>query len=203
MKSLIVCLSILFCSMVFAEDWSHLRVHGHVATSSFGSTNGCISTGAIVDITEIERSFSTGSFETVLVAFVILQETNICTSEVLHQISDQHEINRDQFSIATSLSSAALRLDFDAFDYNSNTRIPISVNLQWNATSKPERSIIQEFVTAPQYTTKLVGTSSTAEAVATGTVTDGNTNFTPEPSWEALIISNFRGSLIAGDLPDE
>lgn len=102
-----------------------------------------------------------------------------------------------EFQVSNNLSSAKMNLtNVICSDFVSNTTFNVSVNLTWMATTN--NSTQQSGHTRYQYPGLIVdvhfeGVSRSAQA--SGIVTDGITNFTPQPSVYGSITSIKSGEL--------
>jgi hypothetical protein len=91
-------------------------------------------------------------------------------------------------TVARDLSTAHATGTLLVDDGTSGTSFPIIVDLTWTATGDPAHENVNPTVVIPGGTVQHVSFNGTfREASASGTVSDGTTNYTPGPSSTAQI----------------
>jgi hypothetical protein len=97
------------------------------------------------------------------------------------------------FLVTQPLTSASLNTTIDVYDNISSTSIPVAIDVSWTGTAGTVSgtSTLRQIGPGFVFTEHTVGSSR--NAIATGTISDGTTDFTPEPSQFANIDSDKQG----------
>ncbi len=186
------CLFILLLSLLaFAFTTSAPRAHaasgttfvvkfnGRAAVANFGglSSDGCIDT--IIEV----HGFQPIQDKQPSNAFVFISKFDTCTNTSLLDASgstDTATFQIDERLISASLSATVPLTD----NQTGNPLFNVTVNMVWTT---PPDSVIQHQIQTLHFHTKAFTINSHFNAVfrdatASGTVSDGTTNFTPSPS---------------------
>ena len=156
------------------------RFHGLTVVAVFDSVSpdGCIDTFANVDGTQSGTSSE---------AFVSIGQFNNCTGETLLFASGA--TSNAEFQVSNTLASASLQATIPVSDESGNPLFDVSVNTTWTATGP----IMRQNQSVHFHTKGLIDNlhlnAALRDATASGTVSIGTTNFTPEPPTFALIAS--------------
>jgi hypothetical protein len=99
------------------------------------------------------------------------------------------------FEVGKTLDWATLNTTVEVYDFLSDSYFDVFVDLTWTATSDPVRSTIILHDKSPGliFSQKMTGRGRVAET--TGSVSDGTTNFTPNPAPDGYISSVKTGSI--------
>jgi hypothetical protein len=144
---------------------------GLIATADFTSTSGCLDTG--VSILSGKLTTDTGtSFETDL---LIVQVDTCTNTEPLLVLGFSQS---PDLQISQSFD-ASLNTTIAAYDFVSNRPFTASVSLTWTATSHIGTQSQDEHFHTPEFTHIFHFEGNLWDATASGTVSDGTTNFTP------------------------
>jgi hypothetical protein len=180
---------------VFSQSSSALaadvyKFKGYSASSYFYSIDdsGCIATGGTVFVFEnISHSPpGPGGYETdVLIDFF---QQDICTGTLLMSASNRAPAEIIEFDVAGNLDSVTLQAIVPMFDYGNNIAFDLTVDLTWTGTSSigHQNSQYKETFEGCHYSLK--NNSAFRYAEASGTVSDGTMNFTPQPSIQGTIF---------------
>jgi len=184
--------------LVLAADV--LRFRGHTASAFFSAIDpsGCIVTGGTVFAFEnISHSPPVrGSFATdVLIDFFQYDQ---CTDTGLLSASNRAPAQNVEFHVAGDLNTAMLTATVPMFDNVSNTAFDLTVDLTWTGTTARRHQSDRFIFNSQGCHISLKNDSSYREAVASGTVSDGTTNFTPLPSEQAAIFLAMGGEISHG-----
>jgi hypothetical protein len=164
------------------------KFHGLSAFANFDSTSGCIETFVFVD-----GSQNTSNGQTFSDADVFIEQTNICTNTLLLEAFGS-TLSPD-FQIR-NLDSASLSAAISVTDNVSNTTFNVSVSMTWTGSggvSTESGTFHQHFTGGFTENDHFIG--QFRNATASGTVSDGTTNFTPSPSVSAQ-IGNFTSAVV-------
>ena len=176
------------------------KFKGNSASAYFSSTDpsGCIVTGGTVFVFEtISHSpHGPGSSETdVLIDFFKYDQ---CTDTSLMSASNSAPAEIIEFDVAGNLDSVSLLATVPMFDNVTNTAFNLMVDLTWTGTSSIGHQNSQYKVKFQGCHYNLKNNSAFRYAEASGTVSDGTTNFTPSPSEQATIFLAKGGEISHG-----
>jgi hypothetical protein len=124
-----------------------------------------------------------------------ISQYDMCSDTLLLSAYGSALLSQGAFTIGTHLEAAAVQATLSVEDYVSGTTKTVQVAVNWTATGEPARTKYHSsYQTAGfKYTERFDGTSR--QAAATGAVTIGATNYTPEPAVYAAIESAKTGSV--------
>ena len=136
---------------------------------------------------------SKGSF-----ADVFIDRFDFCTETSLISASGFKTLDKSEFSIDQKLNSANLNTSIELFDFVTGTSFTVDVNLNWTGTGDLFRQSFSFKSMTPKckFMDSSRGTFRSAEAA--GVISDGTTNFTPEPTSGASLNNTHSGTLIIG-----
>ena len=97
--------------------------------------------------------------------------------------------------IGTNLGSAKLNTTFDVFDFVSLNSFSVSVSLSWTSFGAPTPTNFHDFFHTPGFVLDEHFNGTARPANASGTISDGTTNFTPQASVDATVASVRFGSV--------
>ena len=174
-----------------------VNLRGPLINASFSDTDptGCITTDVFVSSNSgIEQDLPhTDHFG---VASVSIYRYNSCTGATLLDASGLNDsLAAGQLSVSQQLDRASLNTEITVSDLVTGSSFPVRVDVALTGTGEIVRdhSNTNEIYPGCHIINRWKG--SGRDAVATGTVTDGSTNFTPGPSNDAeigLVISGFE-----------
>jgi hypothetical protein len=162
-----------------------------LAKADFSSTSGCIETFGGVGATDVGPGSSDfGGGAGSLVNFFAAR-IDTCTDTLLEVLNNRVPIPDSDFQIADDLSSASLNTTVAVQDDVSGATFNLAMHLDWTATG-PATHVHDAFPATPNpdhvtVVAGVVGTDQPAQAV--GTMSDGTTEFAPNPSDEADLFS--------------
>jgi hypothetical protein len=172
-----------------ASDTFHFSVKGQLAEAYFSSSDpsGCVITSVAVFTDDNRYNSGPGGPETLPLLTVQLSKFDQCTGTLLLEANGQtvpEELQTDK-----QLTAATLDTTIKLFDYVSETPVSVSANIAWTGTGATvtQRSHTQYAAPGFKMDSRLSGTFRDATAI--GTVSDGTTNFTPEPATSARLGS--------------
>lgn len=158
------------------------KIHGLAAVANFGGSDGCIDT--IIEV----HGFQPTQNKQPSNAFVFISKFDTCTNTSLLDASGS--TNTATFQIDKKLISASLSAIVPLTDNQTgNPLFNVTVNMVWTT---PPDSVIQHQNSTSHFHTKAFTVNSHfnadfRDATASGTLSDGTTNFTPSPSFFALV----------------
>ena len=160
------------------------RFHGMAAQANFDnvSPDGCIDTFVFVD-----GSQNTVNKQTFSSADVFIGKFDICTNTQL--LAASGFTDNPTFQIDKKLLSASLNTTISVFDKVSGNTFNVSVSVTWTSTSAIAHEISTFHFHTKGFTENAHFNADFRDANASGTVSDGTTNFTPSPSVFAQTMS--------------
>jgi hypothetical protein len=161
-----------------------VRFQGNTALATFDSVSpdGCIDTAVFVTGTQS----STGPE-----ADVTISQYDFCTDTPL--LFAFGSTSTPNFQVSGGLASASLSATISVIEFVSGNTFPVSVSVTWTATGPFSRIVGTEHLQFGNLIETFHRNDTFRDASASGTVSDGTTNFTPSPSVFAQIAS-FRSS---------
>jgi hypothetical protein len=176
---------------------------GPSAFAQFSTDSGCIHTAVFVFAADRRIRAAPGPTTSESFASVTILQSNSCENELLLNASGStFPLSNEEFQISPQLDSATLNTTITLFDTVSETTFQVDVNMTWVGTGPLTRENSNDHFRESGciINTRLAGKSRPAEA--SGTVSDGTTNFTPEPSVFARLSSLMFGR-VAINCPEE
>jgi hypothetical protein len=163
---------------------SIFHFQGRFAEAYFDSLDSanCIDTAVYV-FAEVGKSQSPpGPGISGVITYGFISKYDYCGQTQLLGASFYSAIPSSDFKLDENLNSAQLTTTVSVFDYISGTSFPVSLALTWTAAGPAIRNNFGFHVHAPGFTANEHDNGVTRVADATGTVSDGTTNFTPQAS---------------------
>ena len=160
------------------------KFHGLSAQANFDnlSPDGCIDTFVFVD--GFQNTFGK---QTSSGADVFIGQFDICTNTQL--LSASGSTSNPNFQIDKKLLSASLNTTISVFDSVSGNTFNVSVSVAWTSTSAIAHENSTFHFHTKGFTENSHFNANFRDANASGTVSDGTTNFTPSPSVFAQTMS--------------
>jgi len=162
---------------------------GEDAYTTFISRSGdgdCIETTVGIVAAHESTQQPPGNPVLVTPVFIRLAQSNICTGTQLREFTGFHRLDKNSFQVSSKLRTANLTTT----DFNlTNTQdpydlLPVNVDVTWSGTGDigENRDTVQNIELGPDCKLTLQATGLFRNAPALGTVSDGQTNYTPGPS---------------------
>jgi hypothetical protein len=160
--------------------------------------SGCINTGGSVFAFEDISHSPPGPGSSTAAVLIDLFQFDFCTDTPLLSASGSAELTDSDFQVAGNLDSATLHATVPMFDNVSGTAFDLTVDLTWTSTSSLGHQSSHIKVNFQGCHVNLKNNSAFRFAEASGTVSDGTTNFTPSPSTQATIFFAKGGEISHG-----
>jgi hypothetical protein len=195
----LVLLALLTSSLptpVRAGDTFNLR--GPSAFAGFFSPDpsGCVFTDVFVFANDRRLHDPPGPPTTFSEAFVNIFQFDNCTGTELISAFGSAQLADPAFQITPQLTSATLNTTIEVFDFVSGSTFNVDVALTWTGTGGLIRQSQRSHFRAPGFIQHSRFTGSFRDAQASGSVSLGGTNLTPEPSFFAQLASIKEGSVV-------
>ena len=176
------------------------KFRGEGASAIFSSLDGsgCVWTDVYINPNEGIFQSPPGKGSTSSGVYMFISQYDGCTGTQLIAAEGFTSLAAADFQVFGNLSSADLNATVTLFDYVSGTYFDVFVDLTWTGTGEIHRQSSNSHFSSPGCKVHSRFNGSFRPAVATGTVSDGSTNFTPEPSWGYDIYSSKNGEVFIG-----
>jgi hypothetical protein len=168
------------------------------ATAFFYSSSDCVVTSVLIFEAIDGLRGQKPNQEAFSSVSVIVSQYDECQSESLHDIGGISELEAADFAVTDGGRSATLAATADVYDYVTDPPSPVQLTLDvsWSATSLATQLHSTSIYHEPGFMSIGRGNGRSRSATATGTISDGTTNFTPGPSTDAGIDTNASGGII-------
>lgn len=204
-KRLLVALILaLFAATSFlprsASAGDNFKFSGNSADAFFSMTDnsGCVVTFVGVFANQGKFQSPPGPGSTSSFADMFIDQFDFCTETSLLSAFGSISLDNGAFEIDRSLTSATLNATIPVFDFISGTEFNVSVDLVWTGIGELSRGTFHSHFKSPGCIINERFNGSFRSGEASGTVSDGVTNFTPNPSEFANLSSTKSGSLFIG-----
>jgi hypothetical protein len=176
------------------------KFKGEGASAIFSSVDasGCVITDVYVNADEGTNQNPPGRGSSSSSLALFISQYDACTGSVLLAADAFTLLADSDFQVFGSLSSATLHARVDAFDYVSNTSFEVFVDLSWDGHGSVNREKRHTHFSSPGCRVNSRFDLTFRPAVATGSVSDGTVNFTPEPSLGYDIYKAKSGDVVIG-----
>jgi hypothetical protein len=189
-----------FSQSIDASAADVYKFKGYSASAFFFTTDpsGCIVTGGSVFVFEDISHTPPGPGSSSADVLIDLFKEDTCTGTSLMSASNLAPADILNFQVAGNLDSATVLATVPMFDYVSNTAFNLTVDLTWTGTSSLGHQSSQYKQNFQGCHLNLKNNSAFRYAEASGTVSDGTTNFTPLPSTQGSIFLAKGGEISHG-----
>jgi hypothetical protein len=176
-----------------------LSFRGPSAIASFYNVSGCTVTEAFVIASQFKQRDAHGPAASTSFASVTVSQFDLCADTlVLYAYGTASPLAPGELQISKKLDTARLVTTVPVFDEISGATFDISVNLSWKATGPLSRQQTTTHFHAPGCISNSHMQSRSRPAEASGTISDGVTNFSPETSLSASLDSVKSGTVVIG-----
>jgi hypothetical protein len=165
-----------------------VRFRGASAFAVFSSTEGCVTTDVIISASKGKSGTAPAKPETLASAFLTIFRQNTCTFETLLDISGDVQLGEKAFTGSANL--ARLRATIDVYERVSNTFFDMVVEMNWSGSGPLTRNKghFHDKSGACLVNSHFNGTQR--PAVASGSISDGTTNFSVGQSTSAMLFTD-------------
>lgn len=177
-----------------ASAGGNFKFRGDTADAFFSTFDGCVFTDVFVFASDGINQSPPGPGGASSGANLFISQYDVCTDTQLLAAEGFASLAPSDFQVGGKLSSASLSANVGMFDYVSSTPFDVSVNLTWTGNGPTVRQSSSSHFSSPgcKVHSRFRGTFRGAEV--SGTVSDGVTNYTPDPTGGSI------ASVKAGDL---
>ena len=180
-----------------AGDVFHFK--GRAADAFFSSSpDGCFFTDVFVFASEEIFQSPPGPAGSFSGTFLFISQYDVCAGTQLRAAEGFAQLGDPDFQITRKLTSATLSATVNVFDFVSGTSFDVDVNLAWTGAGPLSRQNGNSHFHSPGCSVNSHFNSTFRPAGASGSVSDGATNFTPDPSLGAGMFSAKNGDVVIG-----
>lgn len=195
---LFMLLLLLLALPLSAAAGSTTQFRGKSVNAEFATidASGCVYTNASVFASATRfNSTKPKSGDEYSSVSVYLSRFDVCTDTTLLAAFGNAFVDGTELLVSDKLKTAALTTTVEMYDDVSGNLFTVDLDLDWTATTACVQQKSRYSITSPGYkiTYRFNGTS--CDAVATGEVTSGTTNYAAEGSDYAQIMSARSGSI--------
>lgn len=169
---------------------------GTGANAYFSSVAGCINTDTFVQ--GLDFQYKKPSSEPQSYVYLTVSQYNTCTGESIMYVEAFGWISEPDFQVSQKQDTATLTATVTGYDWVSQSNVELYVALTWTAEGPATRMKTSNHYKFPGCHIHEKYTQLTYTGVAYGSVSDGQMNFTPEPSWSASVWEFKNGSVYVG-----
>jgi len=202
MKRLVLSVAVLLSMLVTAlpahaagAETLHFSFRGLEAEAFFDSVDGCVETSVDVFAVDGRTKSGPGQPAAESVAAIFISQFDVCTGGLLLAADGFATLTPNQFQIDKQLTAATLNATIEVTDFVSGTVFPVDVSVSWTGTGAIVTVKDRFHLTAPGFKVNSRFDGTTRDATASGTVSNGTTNFTPEPAVFADLRSVKQGEV--------
>ena len=187
-----------FSQHTTASAGSNFHFKGKSADAFFSSTDGCIITEGFVFASEDVFQNPPGPGSASSGVSLYIARYNSCTDTLLLAADGFASLADPDFQVTRKLTSATLTATVNVYDFVNDSFFDVFVDLAWTGTGPLGRQNGNFHFHSPGCNFNSHSNSTFRSAEASGTVSDGATNFTPVPSLGASISSAKSGDVVIG-----
>ena len=174
----------------------HFSLKGQFAAAVFHTvdSSGCIETFVTV-IAQDSRIKQASPPDATLRATVELFQFDSCSGRLLLSAFGLTTLTPDQFHIDKQLNAATVNATVEVTDFLSSTIFLVDVSVNWTGSGDIVRVKDHIHFQEPGFKLNAHFKGTSRNATAFGTVSDGTTNFTPQPAVFADMGTTKRGEV--------
>ena len=201
-------ISLMFAFATFIPNSSvsaieMFKFRGDSVSAFFTNTDGCIETSVFVAATEGVIQSPPGPGSPVTEVALLIFQFDVCSETRLVSAEAVTSVPEADFQVSKKLEQAILNTTVTVTDFAADPQasFDVFINLTWTASGPlSHQNNNSNFNNhGCNIHNRFHGTSRTAEA--SGSVSNGTMNYTPQPSVEAFIMSANNGVVIIGCTP--
>lgn len=178
----LVLLALALPARAAGAETLHVKFKGQTAQAEFSSTEGCVETTAYVLASVGEFKTDSGGREWGSAGEVYLFQSDLCTQTQLLGGYGIEMLMPGEFQIDEEFTEATLNTTIEVTDRVAGRTIPLNVSVAWDGYGGTFSDDTRFHEDSPELRVNFHLAGTFRQATASGTVTDGTTNFTPEPA---------------------
>ena len=173
-----------------------IQYSGMGADAYFSNLDGCISTDTFVQ--GLDYQYKKPASEPQSYVYLTVSQYNSCTGESIMYVEAFGWVSESDFQVSAKQDTATLTATVTGYDWVSQENVELYVDLAWTAEGPVTRTKTNDHYKFPGCHINEKFTQLTRTAVASGSVSDSEMNFTPDPSWSASVWEFKSGSVDVG-----
>jgi hypothetical protein len=189
MKPFVLAVALLLSMLVTAPahaagaETQHFRFKGQFAEAVFQTvdSSGCIKT-IVTIIANDNRIKLAGQPEAAARGEIDLFQVDNCAGRLLVSAFGLAMLTPDQFQIDKQLNAATLSATIEVTDVVSGNAFPVDVSVNWTGCGDTVSDKSHDHLKEPGFKRNARLTGTVRNATASGSVSDGTSNFTPQPA---------------------
>jgi len=189
-------LLVSFSQPIAALAAESIQYSGMGADAYFSNIDGCINTDTFVQ--GLDFQYKKPSSEPESYVYLTISQYNSCTGESILYVEGLTWVSESDFQVSEKQDTATLTATVTGYDEVSQSNVELYVDLTWTAEGPVTRMKTNNHYKFPGCHINEKFTQLTRTGVAYGSVSDGEMNFTPQPSWSASIWEFKSGSVDVG-----
>jgi hypothetical protein len=189
-------LLVTFSQPIAALAAESIQYSGMGADAYFSNIDGCINTDTFVQ--GLDYQYKKPAGEPLSYVYLTVSQYNSCTGESIMYVEGFTWLSESDFQVSPKQDTATLTATVSGYDEVSQSNVVLYVDLTWTAEGPVTRMKTSNHYKVPGCHINEKFTQLTRTAVASGSVSDGEMNFTPEPSWSASVWEFTSGSVDVG-----
>jgi len=174
----------------------HFSFKGQFAEAAFDSldASGCVETFVFVE--GVNGTVKETGHPTVSsMAVITIDQFDFCTGIETLFAQGEATLAAGEFQIDKMLATATLNATIEVSDFVSGTSFPVDVSVGWTGVGATTTQKDHFQIKGPGFKVNSRFMGTFRDATASGTVSDGTTNFTPEPAFFADMGSVKQGEV--------
>ena len=196
LMAVLIMLSVSFSHPIAALAAETIQYSGMGADAYFSNIDGCINTDTFVQGLDFQYKKPAGEPQSYV--YLTVSQSNSCTGEAIMYVEGFAWLSESDFQVSPKQDTAMLTATVIGFDEVSQANVELYVDLTWTAKGPITRTKTHNHYEFPGCHINEKFTQMTRPGVAYGSVSDGEMNFTPQPSWSASIWEFTSGSVDVG-----
>ena len=173
-----------------------IQYSGMGANAYFSHIDGCINTDTFVQ--GLDFQYKKPPSEPESYVYLTVSQYNSCTGESIMYVEGFTWVSESDFQVSEKQNTATLTATVAGYDEVTQSNVELYVDLTWTAEGPVTRMKTNNHYKFPGCHINEKFTQLTRTGVAYGSVSDGEMNFTPQPSWSASIWEFKSGSVDVG-----
>lgn len=198
----LICVVVVLAIALPVTAWAGgiSKFRGDSASASFSrvDASGCVYTDVFVFASQDRIQSPPGPPQAQAGADIYISQYDWCNGLQLVGASGFTALDAGAFQVSKKLDAAALAATINVYDYMSGQSYDVNLDLNWRGAGEIEKGSYHSKFQSGDCKVNSRWSGSFRPATATGTVSDGTTDFTPDPSAYAAIQSAKSGAIEIG-----
>ena len=174
---------------------------GPSAIANFASIDaaGCVRTDVMVIGSDTVSQNEPGPSTAHSFASITISKYDVCNGvQLLFAYGSAAPLSEPAFEVSSPMDAATLNATASMFDEVSGSNFDLDVQLTWTGAGALSRSFNHSRLHSPDCIVNSRSSGTTRIAQVVGSISDGLTEFTPEPAYEGSIVMVRSGTVTVG-----